>query len=92
MTVIEPLELCSKRAFLGDKRCFMGYFGAFSLTFTDTNHVSMSVKPDIIRHEKCPNVLLATRTTINMSKPSLESVFYAFDVINTHYTSELSKR
>ena len=57
-SVVEPLELCSKWAFLGDKRCFMGYFGAFSLTFTDINHVSMSVESDIIRHEKCPNVLL----------------------------------
>ena len=59
--VLEPLELCSKRAFLGDKRCFMGYFWAFSLTFTDTNHVSMSVKSDIIRHGKCPNVLLCNK-------------------------------
>ena len=56
--VLELLGLCSKWAFLGDKRCFMGYFGDFSLTFTDINHVSMSVKSDIIRHEKCPNVLL----------------------------------
>ena len=56
--VLEPLELCSKWVFMGDKRHFMDYFWAFSLTFTDTNHVSMSVKPDIVRHGKCPNVLL----------------------------------
>ena len=51
-TVSEPLGLCSKWAFLGD-------FGAFSLTFTDINHVSMSVESDIIRHKKCPNVRMA---------------------------------
>lgn len=31
---------------------------SFWLTSTDIFDVSMSVEPDIVRHEKCPNVLL----------------------------------
>lgn len=58
VSVSELPKTCSKQALLGQKWSFLDNFATFRVTSTDILDVSMSVKPDMTGHEKCPNVLL----------------------------------